>query len=85
VWDDALVENSGSIPADKIFLWENCTIGAWFLHDPSIALTRNGLPRVGYQARDISGGFTRPDPTKPGCTPGTDMTFARLAVMSQVD
>jgi hypothetical protein len=85
VWDDALVENSGSIPADKIPLWENCTIGAWFLHDPSIALTRNGLPRVGYQARDISGGFTRPDPTKPGCTPGTDMTFARLAVMSQVD
>lgn len=84
-WDDGLVEASKNIPADHIFLWENCTIGAWFLHDPSIALTTSGLPRVGYQARDISGGFTRPDPTKPGCTPGTDMTFARLAVMSSVN
>jgi hypothetical protein len=85
VWDDALVEASKNIPADKIFLWENCTIGAWFLHDPSIALTASGLPRVGYQARDISGGFTRPDTTKPGCTPGTDMTFARLAIMTSVE
>ena len=46
--------------------------------------TRSGLPRVGYQARDISGGFTRPDPTKPGCTPGTDMTFARLALLPTI-
>lgn len=84
-WDDALVEASRNIPPDHIFLWENCTIGAWFLHDPSIALTREGLPRVGYQARDISGGFTRPDPTKPGCVPGTDMTFARLARMQALD
>jgi hypothetical protein len=84
-WDDGLVESSKNIPTDKIFLWENCTIGAWFLHDPSIALTSSGLPRVGYQARDISGGFTRPDPTKPGCTPGTDMTFARLAVLNSVN
>lgn len=83
-WDDGLVESASSIPADKIFLWENCTIGAWFLHDPSIALTPAGLPRVGYQARDISGGFTRPDPTKPGCTPGTDMTFARLAILNGI-
>lgn len=83
-WDDALVEAASNIPPDKIFLWENCTIGAWFLHDPSIALTSQGIPRVGYQARDISGGFTRPDPTKPGCTPGTDMTFARLALMTGV-
>jgi hypothetical protein len=83
-WDDGLVEAGKNIPADKIFLWENCTIGAWFLHSPSIALTTSGQPRVGYQARDISGGFTRPDPTKPGCTPGTDMTFARLAVMTSI-
>lgn len=83
-WDDALVESSRNIPPDHIFLWENCTIGAWFLHSPSIALTTSGLPRVGYQARDISGGFTRPDTTKPGCTPGTDMTFARLALLNSI-
>lgn len=80
-WDDGLVEASSNIPPDHIFLWENCTIGAWFLHDPSIALTRDGKLRVGYQARDLSGGFTRPDPTKPGCVPGLDMTFARMAIM----
>jgi hypothetical protein len=84
VWDDALVESSTSIPADHIFLWDNCTVGAWFLHDPSIALTRKGAPRVGYQSRDISGGFSRPDPTKPGCTAGTDMTWSRLALLPPV-
>jgi hypothetical protein len=80
-WDDGLVEASSNIPADNIFLWDNCTVGAWFLHDPSIALTSQGALRVGYQARDLSGGFTRPDPTKPGCVAGLDMTFARMAIM----
>jgi hypothetical protein len=83
-WGDGLVEASSNIPPDHIFLWENCTVGAWFLHDPSIALTPQGMPRVGYQARDLSGGWTRPDPTKPGCTPGLDMTFARLALMTSL-
>jgi hypothetical protein len=81
-WDLTKVELGGEIPPDEIFLWENCTIGAWFLHSPSIALTSDGKPRVGYQARDISGGFSQPDPTKPGCTAGTDMTWSRLAVLS---
>ncbi len=81
-WDLTKVELGGEIPPDEIFLWENCTVGAWFLHSPSIALTKDGKPRVGYQARDISGGVTLPDPTKPGCTAGTDMTWSRLAVMS---
>lgn len=81
-WDLTKVELSGEIPPDEIFLWENCTIGAWFLHSPSVALTLDGKPRVGYQARDISGGFSQPNPTKPGCTAGTDMTWSRLAVMS---
>lgn len=84
VWDDTLVESSTSIPPDNIFLWDNCTVGAWFLHDPSIALTRNGAVRVGYQSRDISGGFSQPDPTKPGCTAGTDMTWSRLALLPPV-
>lgn len=81
-WDLTKVELSGEIPPDEIFLWENCTIGAWFLHSPSLALTKDGKPRVGYQARDISGGVTVPDPTKPRCTAGTDMTWSRLALMS---
>lgn len=81
-WDLTKVELSGEIPKDEIFLWENCTIGAWFLHSPSLALTKDGQPRVGYQARDISGGVTQPDPTKPRCTAGTDMTWSRLSLMT---
>jgi hypothetical protein len=69
---------------DRIFPYPNCNVGAWFLHSPSLALTRDGRPRVGYQARDISGGWSNPDPTRPGCVAGTDMTFSRLAVMSSV-
>ncbi|HET7543045.1 MAG TPA: hypothetical protein VFK05_24400 [Polyangiaceae bacterium] len=81
-WDLTKVELSGDIPPDEIFLWENCTVGAWFLHSPSLALTKDGKPRVGYQARDISGGVTRPDPTKPACRAGTDMTWSRLSLMA---
>lgn len=67
---------------DEISLYENCTVGAWFLHSPSIALTNPGKARVGYQARDISGGWESPDPaTKADCRAGTDMTWSRLAVM----
>jgi hypothetical protein len=80
-WDLTKVEFGSDIPADDIFLWDNCTVGAWFLHSPSIALGAGGEPRIGYQARDISGGLSQPDPTKPGCVAGTDMTWSRLAVM----
>ncbi|HEY6876430.1 MAG TPA: hypothetical protein VI299_00345 [Polyangiales bacterium] len=79
-WDSKLVESGGEIPPDNIFLEWNCTIGAWFLHDPSIAIGSDGKPVIGYQARDISGGFSVPDPTKPRCVAGTDMTWSRLAV-----
>ncbi|MBX3215021.1 MAG: hypothetical protein KF850_23505 [Labilithrix sp.] len=79
-WDLSVVERGSDMPPDTLFLEPNCTVGAWFLHDPSIALTATGQPRVGYQARDISGGWKNPDPTKPGCTAGTDMTWARLAI-----
>lgn len=81
-WDLTKVELSSEIPADEIFLWENCTVGAWFFHSPSIALTKDGKPRVGYQARDISGGTSLPDPTKPACQAGTDMTWSRLSLMT---
>jgi hypothetical protein len=80
-WDLAKVELGSDIPPDEIFLWENCNVGAWFLHSPSIALMSNGAPRVGYQARDISGGWSNPDPTKPACEAGTDMTWSRLALL----
>jgi hypothetical protein len=83
-WDLAVVEKGSEMPPDTIFLEPNCTVGAWFLHDPSIALTPDGKPRVGYQARDISGGWSNPDPTKPKCTAGTDMTWARMAVLSSL-
>jgi hypothetical protein len=81
-WDLTKVELGSDMPTDSIFLWDNCTIGAWFLHDPSIALGPDGAPRVAYQARDISGGSSQPDPTRPRCVAGTDMTWSRLAVMS---
>lgn len=79
LWDGTKVELSGEMDPDDIFLWDNCTVGAWFLHSPSLALTKEGAPRVGYQARDISGGLSQPDPTKPRCEAGTDMTWSRLA------
>lgn len=81
-WDLTKVELSRDIPPDAIFLWDNCTVGAWFLHNPSLALTTDGKPRVGYQARDISGGWSQPDPTKPPCVAGTDMTWSRVALLA---
>ena len=35
----------------------------------------------GYQARDISGGWSNPDPNMPDCEAGTDMTWSRLALL----
>ena len=80
-WEVLKVESGDELPADQIFLETNCTVGAWFFHSPSIALTADGHPRVGYQARDISGGVTKPEPNKPGCTAGTDMTWSRVAFL----
>jgi hypothetical protein len=80
-WGLTKVEYGADMKPDEIFLYDNCTVGAWFLHSPSLALTKEGRPRVGYQARDISGGWSNPDPTKGACVAGTDMTWSRLAVM----
>ncbi|MBK6915801.1 MAG: hypothetical protein IPH07_00230 [Deltaproteobacteria bacterium] len=80
-WTSDAVESGSEMKPDEIFLWENCNVGAWFLHSPSLALTPGGAPRVGYQARDISGGWSNPDPTKPACQAGTDMTWSRMATM----
>jgi hypothetical protein len=83
-WGVTKVEASSELKPDEIFLYTNCTVGAWFFHSPSIALTPDGRPRVGYQARDISGGVKNPDKTKPDCRAGTDLTWSRLAVMPSV-
>jgi hypothetical protein len=80
-WGLTKVELGSEMDPDEIFLWDNCNVAAWFLHGPSVAITPSGEPRVGYQARDISGGWSNPDPTKPDCVAGTDMTWSRLAVM----
>jgi hypothetical protein len=79
-WKFSWVEAGSDMKPDEIFLWENCNVGAWFLHSPSIALTKEGLPRVGYQARDISGGSTKYGE----CRAGTDMTWSRMAVLSGI-
>jgi hypothetical protein len=81
-WGLDKVEYGGEMDPDTIFLWPNCTVGAWFLHSPSIALTPAGKAIVGYQARDISGGWSNPDPNHtPDCVAGTDMTWSRVTVM----
>jgi hypothetical protein len=80
-WELVPVERGGDLPPDEIFLWPNCNVGAWFLHSPSLAIDGGGRPRVGYQARDLSGGWTNPDPTVPDCQAGTDLTWSRLALV----
>lgn len=81
-WDLVKVESGSEMKPDEIFLYTNCTVAAWFLHSPSLALTKDGRARVGYQARDISGGMKNPDPAKkPDCRAGTDMTWSRMALL----
>ncbi|HEY0253884.1 MAG TPA: hypothetical protein VGC41_20280 [Kofleriaceae bacterium] len=81
-WDQKVIENGGDLPPDQIFLYPNCSVGAWFLHDPSLALTADGKVRVAYTARDVSGaGIHTTDPTKPGCVAGTDMLLGRIAIL----
>lgn len=80
-WSLTKVELANEIPADDIFLYHNCTVGFWFLRQPSVALTTAGLPVVAYRAEDISAGWTSPDPFKPACAAGVDMTMSRLRVL----
>lgn len=81
-WELQKVEAGGDMAADDIFLWENCDVAAWFLHGPSIAIGPDGASVVGYQARDISGGWDNPDPDDlHDCVAGTDMTWSRFARM----
>lgn len=81
-WKGTVVEGGSEMPPDQIFLYPNCNVSAWFLHSPSVALTSGGAVRVGYQARDISGGFDHPDNPNTECVAGTDMTWSRVAFLS---
>jgi hypothetical protein len=76
-WKFSTIEKASSMKPDVIITWPNCTVSAWQLTTPSLALSAAGKPEVGYQARDLSGGFSSPDPTKPACTAGTDMSLSR--------
>lgn len=80
-WTLTGVELGEDLDPDEIFLWPNCNVGAWFFHTPSLALDADGDARVGYQARDISGGWSNPDPTMADCQAGTDMTWSRIALL----
>jgi len=81
-WQLKKVEFSGDMQADKVIPYSNCTMASWFLFHPSLAIGRDGLPRVAYQAADISGGGSHPEPGTTPCSAGADMTFARF---SQLD
>ncbi|MGA9522553.1 MAG: hypothetical protein WBV82_13890 [Myxococcaceae bacterium] len=84
-WDLTKVAFGQDIPADDIFLYPNCTVAAWFLSHPSLTLGKDGLPRVAYRIEDISGsGPTTPDPTKPQCKAGADMTLVRYSQLPYV-
>ncbi|WP_146210214.1 hypothetical protein [Vitiosangium sp. GDMCC 1.1324] len=80
-WNLRVVEDATAMKSDEIFLYENCNVGTWFLHAPSLVLTQDGGARVGYQSRDVSGGWVKKDPNGPDCVAGTDMTWSRLAVL----
>lgn len=77
-WDLAVGELSDAIPADQVILEYNCTVAAWFLRQPSLAIDAAGLPVLAYRAEDISGGVSRPDPLRPACVAGVDMSLTRF-------
>ncbi|PJI53365.1 hypothetical protein CTI14_29605 [Methylobacterium radiotolerans] len=81
-WTPKVVEKGDDLLADKVIPYPNCTLAAWFLYDPSIAVRAGGKVAVSYSASDDSGGFSTPDTTKPECKAGTDMIFARLHLTS---
>ncbi|MFT3917714.1 MAG: hypothetical protein QM704_27620 [Anaeromyxobacteraceae bacterium] len=78
-WTPRAVERSGDMKPDEIIPYPNCTVAAWVLDRPTLAMGADGAPRVAYVATDLSGGTQNPDPTKPPCVAGPDMVFARFA------
>ncbi|WP_434387730.1 hypothetical protein [Melittangium boletus] len=83
-WKLGKVEFSGEMQTDSVIPYNNCTMASWFLHHPSIALGKDGMPRVAYRAQDISGGGSgnTPPPGTSQCVAGPDMTFSRFAQLT---
>jgi hypothetical protein len=83
-WHLDKVEMGADMAADAIIPYADCTVAAWFLRQPSVAIGSDGLPRVAYRAEDISGGG-EPDYQKydwePDCQAGADMTLTRFVKM----
>jgi hypothetical protein len=83
-WSLDKVEMGGDMPPDMIIPYADCTVAAWFLRQPSVAIGGDGLPRVAWRAEDISGGG-EPDYQKydwePDCRAGADMTLNRFVSM----
>lgn len=81
-WELTEVEFANNLPADDIFLFPSCSVGAWFLDSPTLAIGGAGERRIGYRAYDVSGSTTPPlDPTKPRCTTGVDFTWSRITLL----
>jgi hypothetical protein len=83
-WHIDKVEMGSDMPADMVIPYADCTVAAWFLRQPSLAMGNDGLPRIAWRAEDISGGG-EPDYQKqdwePDCRAGADMTLNRFVTM----
>lgn len=84
-WRLSTVELSHDIPKDDVIPYHNCTVSAWFLSHPSLAISADDVPRVAYRAQDISGSNTPVDPNHPPCNTGADMTLTRFAQLTNPD
>lgn len=81
-WDLTEVEFAKDLPPDDIFLFPSCSVGAWFLDSPTLAMGAGGERRLGYRAYDVSGATQPPlDPDKPRCTTGADFTWSRITLL----
>ena len=82
-WNLDVLESGSDIPADDIFLYSNCVVGAWFLKYPQSAYLPDGRLASIYTAEDYSygyGGVNAEDPTRPACPIGVDMSLGRFSL-----
>lgn len=81
-WSPTIIEDANNMKSTEISLYANCNVSGWFLHGPSLVLTRDGT-RVGYQSEDVSVGGPKDNPRGPDCVAGTELTWTRLAVVAR--
>ena len=82
-WDMLIVENANDIPPDQI-PFPYCSYGLWSLRHPSLSIAPDGLPRVAYQAEDISAG-NNPNPNEPDCDAGVDLSLSRFTQLASYE